>query len=227
MPSPPQHILDLLINTDAIAFDVDSTIVKDEGIDLLAEHHNVYDLVSAYTKAAMSGKIDFYTALNDRLNIIKPTTETLDACIKAYPHRFTDGFLELIKTLRAHNKQIFLISGGFLQMIMPIAAELNIPDSNIIANNLAFDAKGHYVGFDETMYTCRTSGKALAIKHLIDVFNLKSIIMIGDGVTDLEAKTTATAMIGYGGCVTRDKVQDEADWFINSWYELIDLFKAV
>ena len=50
-----------------------------------------------------------------------------------------------------------------------------------------------------------------------------SIVMIGDGVTDLEAKPPAIAMIGFGGVVVREKVKAEADYFVMSFEELITM----
>ena len=49
-----------------------------------------------------------------------------------------------------------------------------------------------------------------------------NIVMIGDGVTDLEARPPAKMMIGYGGVVVREKVKHNSDWFIEDWNDLID-----
>lgn len=50
----------------------------------------------------------------------------------------------------------------------------------------------------------------------------KCVIMIGDGVTDMEARPPAEAFIGFGGNVVRQKVKEGADWFVTDFQELID-----
>ena len=59
-------------------------------------------------------------------------------------------------------------------------------------------------------------------------FGHKSVVMIGDGVTDMQAKPPAALFIGFGGVVVREKVRDGADWFISdfsvSFYLILYLF---
>jgi hypothetical protein len=48
-------------------------------------------------------------------------------------------------------------------------------------------------------------------------FGHKSVVMIGDGVTDMQAKPPAALFIGFGGVIVREKVRDGADWFISDF----------
>jgi phosphoserine phosphatase len=110
-------------------------------------------------------------------------------------------------------------------MIEPVAERLHIPSHRIYANNLLFESSGAFKGFDAEELTSRDGGKAKVLQHLVGAHAYKPIIMVGDGVTDMQAKPPADAFLGFGGVVTRDKVKAGADWFIQDFQDLISLLK--
>ena len=67
-----------------------------------------------------------------------------------------------------------------------MAARLGIPEKNIFANRLLFKNSGDFEGFDAEEYTSRSGGKAAAVQHIRGVHNYRTLVMIGDGATDLE-----------------------------------------
>lgn len=133
---------------------------------------------------------------------------------------------ELVAKLQSRGTAVFLISGGFRQIINPIATTLNIPHGNVYANTLLFKDDGSYAGFDETEFTSRSGGKARAVQAIIDLHQFTDLVMIGDGATDLEAKTAGPAalFIGYGGVAFRPKIADAADWYVLEMKPLIEAF---
>jgi phosphoserine phosphatase len=108
-------------------------------------------------------------------------------------------------------------------MINPIALQLGISVSNIYANNLFFTEDGEYNGFDTNEPTSKDGGKAKVIQELIDKYDYKCVIMIGDGATDMQARPPAKAFIGYGGIIEREKVKNGADWFIKDFNEILSI----
>ncbi len=107
-----------------------------------------------------------------------------------------------------------------LQLIRPVAQQVGIPYHRIYANTIKFDQstpEGHYVGYDNLEPTCRDGGKARVVQLLKDIHGYDKIIMIGDGVTDMQARPPADLFIGYGGVITREKVKEEADWFVTDF----------
>jgi phosphoserine phosphatase len=112
-------------------------------------------------------------------------------------------------------------------MIEPIALKLKIPTYRIYANNLLFfdDEHGSFKGFDATEPTSRDGGKAAVIKRLIDAHGYKPIVVVGDGITDLQAKPPANLFIGYGGVVEREVVKKGADWYVKNFDDLIKVLK--
>lgn len=135
---------------------------------------------------------------------------------------------EFIEYLKAENKKIYLISGGFHSLIDPIARELRIPINNLFANKLLFDFNGNYGTFDANQPTSRSGGKGEAITQIrnfnssqLQSNNQLKIVMIGDGATDLESAPPADWFIGYGGNVIRDSVRERAQYFVTDFMQLM------
>ncbi|XP_044737647.1 phosphoserine phosphatase isoform X2 [Chrysoperla carnea] len=212
-------------NADAVCFDVDSTLIQEEGIDELAKFCMKGEEVANLTKKAMGGSMTFEESLRLRLNIIKPNLGQIRDFIRMQPPKLTPGVKQLIQTLQSRQIPIYLISGGFRSIIVPIASQLNIPLENIFANRLKFYYNGEYAGFDENEPTSKSGGKSQVIQYLKEKFGYKNLVMIGDGATDLEACPPADAFIGYGGNVIREKVKSNAKWFVTDFQELNQVLK--
>jgi phosphoserine phosphatase len=210
-----------LLDADAVCFDVDSTVITHEGIDVLASYLNLGAEVHTLTASAMGGGASFQETLASRLDLLKPSKFEVTECMERSPFVLTSGVQEVISCLHARGKDVFLVSGGFRVMIDPIAERLNIPLDRVFANNILFNALGLYAGYDHSEMTSRDHGKSAVLQSLIDHHGYTNIVMIGDGATDLDAKRTASAFIGYGGVVCRDVVLRNADWFVYSFEEVL------
>ncbi|KAK9497027.1 hypothetical protein O3M35_012819 [Rhynocoris fuscipes] len=212
-------------NADAVCFDVDSTVIKEEAIDALAEFCGKGSEIEALTKKAMSGAMSFRESLRIRLGIINPTVSQVQEFIATRPPTLSDRVRELISCLHSRGVAVYLISGGFRSIISPVALKLNIPLENVYANKMKFFFNGVYAGFDENEPTSDNGGKAIVISMLKRKYCYGNVVMIGDGATDLEACPPADAFIGYGGNVTREEVKSKAQWFVTDFQELIDALK--
>jgi phosphoserine phosphatase len=99
------------------------------------------------------------------------------------------------------------VSGGFTCLIEPVAARLGIVKSRVYANMLLFDdVTGMYKGFDYTQPTSESGGKARACETILRTGAHRTLVMVGDGATDMEAVPPAHAAIGFGGNVVREAV---------------------
>ena len=214
---------------DAVCFDVDSTVIDHEGIDALAAYLGKGEEVAKVTTQAMNGEIPFEKALFYRLNAMQCSRQQMDAYLKEYPVKLSNGFQELRDKLKEKGKTVYLVSGGFRQMIHPIAECLDIPvPTNVWANNLLYLEDGSMNSEkpfdDENEFTWRAGGKALAVAHVNKTGNFKTVVMVGDGATDVEARAEngADIVIGYGGTVRRENVEKTADWFVMDFKELVE-----
>lgn len=213
---------ELFRRADCICFDVDSTVSTEEGIDVLAEACGAGEAVAEWTKKAMGGQVLFQDAIAARLGLMNPSLDTMSSLIAQHDFPLTPLMSELVVALKERNKEVVLVSGGLKQMIVPIAHKLSIPTENIFAIELFFNEDGTFKDFDRDAPTARTMGKRKVMEMLRQSYD--NVVMIGDGATDLEAKSDdgAGAVIGFGGNAVRDKVKAEADWFVYNFQDLLD-----
>ncbi|XP_026564307.1 phosphoserine phosphatase isoform X1 [Pseudonaja textilis] len=219
--SSVMEMKEIFLSADAVCFDVDSTVIKEEGIDELAKFCGVGDAVAEMTRRAMGGSVTFKAALTARLGLIRPSYEQVQKLISEHPPQLTPGIRELVNRLHQRGVQVFLISGGFQSIVEHVASQLNIPTANVYANRLKFYFNGEYAGFDETQPTAESGGKGQVISYLKEQFQFKKVVMIGDGATDMEACPPADCFIGFGGNVIRKQVKEKAKWYITHFDELL------
>jgi len=223
----------LLLKADAVFFDVDSTVVTTEGIDLLGKCFGVMKEISELTQKAMNGNVKFQDAMAQRLELMAEhgmTQEKLEKCVKTEGKpRWSKGVQEVVRRMQALDMDVYLVSGGFRNMIQPIAKKLGIPNEMVYANTILFDADGNYAGFDQEAPTSASGGKPLVLEMMEKEKGYKTMIMFGDGATDMDARAEgpAAAFIGYGGVTARAKIKEGADWFIYSFQEILDVLPKV
>lgn len=198
---------------DVICFDCDSTLSRVEGIDELARRNGLFEQVAALTDAAMNGELALEQVYGHRLDMIKPDKASIEWLADLYIAEIVDGVSETIKTLQENGKLIHIVSGGLRQAILPLAALLGIQEDNVHAVDVLFDEQGDYQDFARQSPLAVSGGKARVCRRLR--MHHSSLVMIGDGKTDLEAKQAGAFMIGFGGVVARPLVQEQADVFVS------------
>ena len=120
-----------------LLFDVDSTLINEEVIDLLAKHAGVSDTVKSITERAMAGEIDFDTALSKRVSLLSGLPISIFDDVRA-EITLTAGAVELITQLQADGNQVAVVSGGFIEVISPLMKSLSI--EHYKANSLEIHA---------------------------------------------------------------------------------------
>jgi len=230
---PTSRAQRLLVKADAVFFDVDSTVVTTEGIDLLGNCFGVKKEISELTHKAMNGNVKFQDAMAQRLELMAEhgmTKDKLEKCVATEGKpQWSPGVQEVVKRLKAQGTDVYLVSGGFRNMIKPVAEKLDIPDENVYANTILFDEEGNYAGFDQSAPTSRSGGKPAVLRKMKKKKGYKVMIMFGDGATDMDARKhgPASVFIGYGGVTARPKIKDGADWFVDSFQQILDVLPDV
>lgn len=202
-----------------VCFDVDSTIVTIEGIDILARGN---DEVVKLTEAAMNGEIQLEEVYRRRLEIVRPDQDAIASLARNYEESITPGAGELVRRLVTDRVAVRLVTAGIEQAVLPLASALGIPASFVHAVRVQFDPAGRYTGYDETAPTARQGGKRIVIRN-IRSRNKGRIAFVGDGVTDLETASVVDAFIGFGGVVSRPAVRQHAARFVDSFDQLLPL----
>jgi phosphoserine phosphatase len=214
-----------LANANAVCFDVDSTVIQEEGIDVLAETLGKGPEVAAWTAKAMEGGTKFEEALAARLDIIRPSRKDIERCLEISPLQLTPGIEELVMKLNERGIDVYFVSGGFRLMIEPVAKEVCVSKSNIFANTILFDDEGNYAGFDATEPTSADMGKPRALAKIKEEHGYETMIMVGDGATDAQAKPPADAFIGFGGVIVREGVKKKACWYVTDFQDMIEVIE--
>jgi phosphoserine phosphatase len=194
-----------------VFFDVDSTLVTIEGIDVLA---NGNPEIVRLTDAAMNGEIALDEVYGRRLDIIRPTLTEVEALGVRYTQSLVDGAEETIAALQAASVDVHLVTAGIAQAIAPLAEKLSIARRAVHAVALQFDASGNYVDFDRRSFLTRVGGKELVVRSILTRSKGKSAF-IGDGVSDLETKPAVNLFVGFGGVHTRARVKDNAEVYVS------------
>lgn len=193
-----------------VFFDVDSTLVSIEGIDVLAGDD---PQIAALTSAAMNGDLPLEEIYARRLEIIRPTETAVAALGARYLRSLLPGVTEIFGTLRAAAVEIHLVTAGIAQAIAPLAAHLGIAPRAVHAVGLRFGPDGSYEDFDRRSFLTRQNGKELVVRDVRARSHGKAAF-VGDGVSDLETRPAVDLFVGFGGVRARARVKENADVFV-------------
>ncbi len=196
---------------DVICFDCDSTLSKIEGIDELARRMGLGESMTRLTDAAMNGEVLLEAIYQQRLSLIRPDKASIDWLAELYIEQIVDGVKEVFETLTAPDKELHIVSGGLRQAILPLAHYLGLSETRVHAVDIYFNDDGSYRDYDQNSPLARSGGKAEICRQLLKSHG--SLVMIGDGKTDMEAKQAGAVVIGFGGVVDRQVVREQADFY--------------
>jgi phosphoserine phosphatase len=198
-------------------FDVDSTLVTIEGIDVLAGGNPE---IARLTEAAMNGEVPLDEVYARRLEIIRPARAAVEALASRYLESIVDGAEEVIATLLQRSHVVHLVTAGIEQAILPLAERLGV--RNVHAVKLFFDDSGNYEDFDRRSLLTRAGGKELVVRA-VRARSKGGAAMIGDGASDFEAKPAVDLFIGFGGVAVRPRVRENADVFVMDLRDVLEL----
>lgn len=202
-----------------LVMDVDSTLIMEEGIDLLGAAAGVGQKVAAITERAMRGELDFETALRERVALLAGLPMTVFEQIAADIH-YTPGAQELVDELHRRNYKIGLVSGGFHETVDSLAQQLGI--DYVRANRLQVkDGKltGQIVGDIVTKEVKQDMLEAWAAENDL---SLEQTVAMGDGANDLPMILRAGVGIAFNA---KPVVREQAPYQIKEYnlYQVIDI----
>ncbi len=206
-----------------VIFDCDSTLSTIEGVDELALRAGVGDEVSQLTTAAMAGAVPLDEVYGRRLDLIRPDAEALAWVGQRYGETLVPGAREVCRTLSAEGREVHIVSGGLLQPVLDLARLLGVGPDRVHAVPALLDAAGCYAGFDAQAATARAGGKAEVISK---IRHDRGAVMVGDGITDLEARDAGALVIGFGGVAVREVVREGADAWV-AGPSLLDVLEVI
>ncbi|HEY9305720.1 MAG TPA: phosphoserine phosphatase SerB [Mycobacterium sp.] len=188
-----------------IVFDVDSTLIQGEVIEMLAARVGAQDAVAAITEAAMRGELDFAQSLHQRVATLAGLpAEVLDEVGDEL--ELTPGARTTLRTLRRLGYHVGVVSGGFRQVIQPLAEELML--DFVAANQLEIvDGKitGRVIG-----PVIDRAGKAKALRDFAAQAGvpMEQTVAVGDGANDIDMLAAAGLGIAFNAKPALREVAD-------------------
>jgi phosphoserine phosphatase len=188
-----------------IVMDVDSTLIQEEVIDLLAARAGCADEVAKITESAMRGELDFAASLRERAALLAGLDASVLDAVRA-SLRLTPGARTLIRTLKRLGYKCGIVSGGFTAVIEPLAASLDI---DYVAANTLEVADGKLTGRVLEPIIDR-DGKTEALRRFARAAGvpLSQTVAVGDGANDLGMIAAAGLGIAFNA---KPMVRDAAD----------------
>ncbi|GAB3623658.1 hypothetical protein GCM10027418_17420 [Mariniluteicoccus endophyticus] len=179
-----------------VVMDVDSTLIPIEVIERIAERAGARAEVAAVTERAMRGELDFAASLRERVATLAGVPDTVFADVLA-EIELSPGARELVARVQERGGHVGLVSGGFAEVVGPLAADLGIDASLVRANRLGVadgQLTGHTVG--------DVVDRAAKARHLAEYAAQVGVprertLAIGDGANDLDMLAAAGLGVAY------------------------------
>ena len=239
---------------DALAARLELIHPTTEKIEAMMQHRNSDEVLTPGIRELMKllkdkGKQVFLVSGGFRF-MINPIAEELGED-RGIERRHAWEALALYSYLELQRRVVDLLRSGL--------SCSGIPTENVFANTVLYDDDGEYKGFDPDEFTSQAggthssrlhwpgvpsaalpfehfvecclcgAGKANAVAHIKATKGFETVVMIGDGATDAEAKDAegkgASLFVGFGGIARRESVEAVADWYLLSFEPLVELLK--
>ena len=218
------------MNTSKIIFviDFDSTFIKSETFDLLGNYsladqpdaEDKLKKIHQITDEAMEGKMDFSESLSSRIALLNASKQHFKPLIEEIRGDISPSFSRNRNFFINYSDQIYIISNGFREIIVPVVRDFGIPEKNVFANTFTYSSDGKITGFDRNNILSKDNGKVDLLKSL----NLKGdIYVIGDGYSDYQIKKAGLANTFYAFTenVERNSIVEKADHIAPSLDEIL------
>ncbi len=213
---------------DHLIIDFDSTIITKESLDELAhialkdhpEKENRLQKIESLTQAGMVGEITFDESLSQRMALLNADRSDVEMAIGQLVKSITPSFAKNAEFIRKYKENIWIISGGFREMIIPVVAPFEIHETHVFANEFIYDEAQKIIGVDSNNPMAKAGGKVLQVNAM----ELEGEIhVIGDGYTDYELKANgpASRFFAFTENVKRKNVCSHADGILNNFDDYI------
>jgi len=223
-----------LINTKrwSFLFDFDSTIIQSESLDKLAEEalgnsldkKEILTKIELITKEGMNGTIPFDESLAARLKLFGATKSMVEVVGQSLMNDISPTFFENRSWIEKMSSQIYVVSGGFKEMMFPVCLSLGIKKNHIYGNDFIYDKDGNVMGVDSNNFLSKSRGKV----NVVQSMNLEGeIAILGDGMTDYEIGVNCpnATFFAYTENASRHQVIKKASHVIKKFDDFVNYFQ--
>jgi D-3-phosphoglycerate dehydrogenase / 2-oxoglutarate reductase len=216
-----------------LIFDFDSTLIRDEGLDVLfeaslrllddaGERAARVEAFRTITDQGMAGEIPFSEALSRRMRLLRADRALVREVGEELAGRLTPSVARHAGFFAERSGSVHIISGGFVELIAPTAERLGIARERVHSHRFDYDERGIIRGVEPGTALAR-GGKPLAIREL--GLDPARTWVVGDGATDAELRTVGLAhrFVAFVENRRREPVVEMADHVAESMDDLLAL----
>ena len=197
------------VSRGLICLDCDSTLITGEVIEMLAAHAGKEAEVAEVTDRAMRGELDFEESLRERVAVLagldKSVIESVSQAIELTP-----GVKDALATLKAQGYRVAVVSGGFIQVLEPLARELDL--DYVRANTLEIE-DGRLTGRVTGKVVDRKAKEEFLREFAADLgLEMEQTVAVGDGANDIDMINASGLGIAFNA---KPALREHADVAIN------------
>ena len=211
-----------------IIIDFDSTFMQVEALEELGEivlknpkeKARILQEIKDITNLGMEGKLSFHESLTRRMDLLTIHRTDVEKLVKRLRKKVSVSFSRNKAFFKKYKGQIYIISSGFKDFIVPVVAPYEIDADFVLANTFTYDEAGWVTGFDHDNPLAFSKGKPKVLRQL----NLDGEIwVIGDGYTDYEMVEAGIAhkFFAFTENVLRESLLDKAHHITPSFDEFL------
>ncbi len=217
--------------SNIVVFDCDSTLSTIEGIDELARLTGHEHDVALLTKRAMEGDIPLEAVYGHRLVTANPTQTQVQHIAQLYRQTVIPDAKAVIAALQTSGVKVFIVSGGLIEPVRDFGVWLGVPREQIFAVDMEYDQlsgpwwrywehpggrnpRAQYMAIEANPLTMM-GGKNQIVARIRAEYPGR-VLMIGDGLSDMEVQDDVDLFIGFGGAAFRQRIADESPVYIHT-----------
>ena len=221
-----------------LIIDFDSTFIKLEAIDVIAEaitksksnKNSFVKKIAKITSMAMVGKIPFDIALIKRIKLLNANKDHIQKTIREVKNNISDSVEQNKEFFIKNSENCYIVSGGFKEIILPTIKSFGIKKKNVFANTFIYNKNDYIKSIDTENPLSKDRGKVLALEGIKKEFSSdKKYIVIGDGYTDYQLKkhNIADVFIQFVENINRKSLNKKADFIARNFNEAIKIIETL
>ena len=217
-----------MLQNTTLLFDFDSTFTQVEALDVLGDivlsgpdKQQKLELIASVTRRGMLGEVSFRQSLEKRMEILGGTRTDIEELVRILKTKVSKSITENKSFFLQHADNIYIISSGFKEFIIPVVKDFGIAPDHVYANTFVWDKNQSITGFDRANPLSQDGGKPEVVRKLpIE----GKIVVIGDGYTDYEIKKAGAAdiFVAFTENVNRPPVSERADFIASNFYNFLN-----
>lgn len=208
-------------------FDFDMTIVGVESLEIMANlslrhdqnSDSIRKKIAHITEMGMNGTIGFAESLRRRFELLHLNSADISQTIQILKKNITPSIALNQSFFQTHANDIYIVSGGFIEVIVPVVSNLGIREDHVYGNRFITQSDGSITGYERDNPLTLDNGKSNVVLSL----GKKNVTVIGDGYSDLKIRIDGLAdyFVAFTEHIKRRSIMQKADRVVESFDQFL------